>query len=389
MPTTGVRGTASLAARKYDVADVISLLDVERYPLLAILTNAGKDPVTKQGKAIKKQETTDPEFKWFEDQFQKKQVTGTTSGTFTKGGGGSITVTGNAALFQEGDVVLLEVYGGVHVVTGITAPDTITVGKDLGGSSGDLKNTATTVTIIGNANEEGAGLRDIKGTTSTEMTGYCQIFRTPFGITETAKETKTFIRENDLDYQRRKKAIEHMIDIERAFWFSKLYKETGVSHPKRYTAGILSRISTYATSNVDTESEFETWLESAFAHGNSEKYLFASPAVVSMINGWAKGKLEITQGERNYGLTILKYLSPHGTVNIIKHDLLIGPVYGNYAVMLDMECLTYRYLSNRDTKLLTNRQNPGEDAIVEEYLTECGLQMEQESRHAIMSIGAL
>jgi len=151
----------------------------------------------------------------------------------------------------------------------------------------------------------------------------------------------------------------------------------------------LNVIRTYATANVDTEAEFEAWLENAFAHGNTEKYLFASPAVVSMINGWAKGKLEITQGEKNYGLTILKYLSPHGTVNIIKHDLLKGTTYGNYAIMLDLECLTYRYLSNRDTKLLTDRQNPGEDAIIEEYLTECGLQMEQEKRHAVMSKGAL
>lgn len=58
----GIRGTTALGVlRKFDVADVISLLDVNRYPLLAILTNAGKDPVTKQGKAMKKKETTDPE----------------------------------------------------------------------------------------------------------------------------------------------------------------------------------------------------------------------------------------------------------------------------------------------------------------------------------------
>ena len=152
---------------------------------------------------------------------------------------------------------------------------------------------------------------------------------------------------------------------------------------------MLNVISTFATANVDTEAEFEAWLEDAFKYGNTEKYLFASAAVVSMINGWAKGKLEITQGEKNYGLTILKYLSPHGTVNIIKHDLLTGTTYGNYAIMLDMETLTYRYLSNRDTKLLTNRQNPGEDAVVEEYLTECGLMMESAERHAIMSKAAL
>ncbi|MFA6146576.1 MAG: hypothetical protein WC697_04625, partial [Patescibacteria group bacterium] len=56
---TGIRGTTQLGVtRKYDVADVISLLDVNRYPLMAILTNAGKDPVSKQGKAMKKKETT-------------------------------------------------------------------------------------------------------------------------------------------------------------------------------------------------------------------------------------------------------------------------------------------------------------------------------------------
>jgi hypothetical protein len=57
--------------------------------------------------------------------------------------------------------------------------------------------------------------------------------------------------------------------------------------------------------------------------------------------------------------------------------------------MLDMESLTYRYLSNRDTKLLTNRQAPREDSRVDEYLTECGLQFEQEKRHAVMSKSAL
>lgn len=371
-----------MAARKYDVADVISLLDVARYPLLAILTNAGKDPVTKQGKAMKKKETTDAEFKWWEDVFGTRKLTA--SGTWDPDGG-NLTITGQSQYALVGDVILLAKTKWVAAVTAIVDANTVTLGAELGGATGVAVDVAGDAWIIGNANQEGADLRPIKATTAVEKVGYCQIFRTPFGITETAKETKTFIRENDLDYQRRKKAIEHMIDIERAFLFGKLYKDTSGTHPKRYTQGVLNTITTYATASVDTEAEFETWLESAFANGNTEKYLFASAAVVSMINGWAKGKLEITQGEKNYGLTILKYLSPHGTVNIIKHDLLTGTTYGNYAVMLDLEALTYRYLTNRDTKLLTNRQNPGEDAVVEEYLTECGLMIELEKRHAVMS----
>jgi len=48
--TTGIRGSGSLGVtRRYDVSDVVSLLDVNRYPLIAILTNAGKDPATGEG----------------------------------------------------------------------------------------------------------------------------------------------------------------------------------------------------------------------------------------------------------------------------------------------------------------------------------------------------
>lgn len=386
--TTGIRGTAALGVtRKYDVADVISLLDVNRYPLLAILTNAGKDPVTKQGKAMKKKETTDPEFKWFEDEYQKKVLTG--SGTLDPDGG-NLTVTGESQYLQVGDVILVAAQGWVFEVTAIVDANTVTVGAELGGATGAAADASGDVVILGNANEEGAGLREIKATTVTQPYNYCQIFRTPIGITETARNTKGWTKENDFDYQSRKKAIEHMIDIERAFLFGKRYIDTSGTHPKRFTGGIIPSITSYKTANVDTEAEFESWLGAqAFLHGNVEKYLFASAAVVSMINSWARKKLELVQSDKVYGMRILRYDSAHGTVNIIKHPLLTGTKYGNYGVMLDMETLTYRYLTNRDTKLLTNRQNPGEDSRVDEYLTECGLQMEQEKRHAIMSISAL
>lgn len=386
MPTTGIRGTASLVARKYDMADVIALLDVNRYPILGILTNAGKDPVTKQGKAMKKKETTDPEFKHYEDEFGKRQLTGSAT---VDPDGGNLTITGESQYCQVGDVIVVANQKWMFEITAIVDADTVTVGAEKGGATGAAASAVGDVWIIGNANEEGCGLRAIKATASVEKVGYCQIFRTPFGVTETAKATETLIKENDFDYQRRKKAIEHMIDIERAFIFSKKSKDTSGTQPKRFTEGILNIISTYATASVDTEAEFETWLESAFAHGNTEKYMFASAAVISMINGWAKSKIQMVSSEKTYGVTILRYVSPHGTINLIKHPLLTGTTYGNYAIMVDMETLSYRYLKGRDTKLLTNRQNNGDDERVDEFLSEVGLQMESEKRHAIMSVDAL
>lgn len=391
MAATGTRDTSNVAGRKYDVADVVSLLNVDRYPLLGILTNAGKDPVSKKGKAMKKKETTDPEFKWFEDDFGTYELA-TASGNTSKNIAStpSITVaTGTGVNLQAGDIIHFPGAKYTFRVTAVST-DTITLSNELGGATGTVDLSSLTFWIVGNANEEGAGLRAIKGTTATEKTGYCQIFRTPFGVTETSRNTKTFIKENDLDYQRRKKGIEHMVSIERAFFFGEKNKTTGANgKPIRTTAGIVSTITTYATANVDTEDEFETFLESAMLNGSTEKYAFCGAAFISQVSVWAKNKLQLMRTDQTYGVTIYRYESVHGTLNLIKHDLLKGTTYGNYCVVVDMDKLTYRYLSGRDTRLLTDRQAPGDDEKVEEYLSEVGLQMEQESCHAIASKGAL
>lgn len=389
--TTGVRDTGNLSGRKYDMADAISLLDVKKYPMLAILTNAGKDPVSGQGKSLKKMETTDPEFKWFEDEFGSREAT-TTTGQTGKDISASLTVvlaSGQGSRFAVGDVIQFVASKYNFEVTAVST-DTLTLSAELGGATETVDLSSLAVWIIGNANAEGGTLREIKGTTPVEKVGYTQIFRTPFGTTNTSKNTQTLIKENDLDYQRRKKGIEHAVDIERAFWFGKKYKGTGTNgKPIRYTDGVINIISTNVTSGVDTEAEWESWLETVFEHGNTEKYAFCSPAIISMINGFAKAKVEIVQSEKTYGITILKYVSAHGTLNLIRNELFTGTPYGNYAVALDLEVATYRYLSQRDTKLLTDRQANDSDETIEEYLTECGLQLEQESRHALCSYASL
>jgi len=391
MAASGTRDTSNLTARRYDVSGVITLLDVDQYPMLAILTNAGKDIVSNKGKAMKKEVATDPEFKWYEDSFGTRTATTATSQTSKSNAAGfSIDVaSGNGAYFSVGDVVYIPSLKYAYNVTAVST-DTLTFSTELGGdTTTGLDLSSLTVWIIGNANAEGAGLRTLKGTAPSEKVGYCQIFRTPFGVTESSKNTTTLIKENDLDYQRRKKGIEHAIDIERAFFFGKLKKDSTGTHPKRYTQGIINAISTYASANVDTEAEFDAFLENAFAHGSPEKYAFVSPAFLSQIDQWAKNKLQVMQNANTYGVRILQYITPHGTLNLIKHKLLTGTPFGNYIVVVDMVNLTYKFLQNRDTKLLTNRQSPGDDEIVEEYLTEAGLKIALESTHAVASKSSL
>jgi hypothetical protein len=245
--------------------------------------------------------------------------------------------------------------GEVMLVTNV-ATNTLTLVRQIGdgGSGGGLLQQNDIVWIIGNANEEGADLRTMKGTTIAEVLNYCQIFRTTIGVTETSRNTKGLTKENDFDYQIRKKGIEHLVDIERAFLFGKKEIITSGTHPKRFTGGVLPRIS-QVTSNVATRDDFNSYLRILFAHGNTEKYLLASGYVIDKINGFAHDKLQVLQGEKTFGLTILKYLSPHGTLNMSTPTPLLpykSPASRSCLMMLSVPC-GERYLRMVNPKVFS------------------------------------
>jgi hypothetical protein len=385
----GIRDAEVQVGRSYDVASQISLLDTNRYPILGILTNAGRDLVRKTGKAIKKVVTKDPKFVWYEDTYLTRLFTGQST---LDPDGGTITLASGGNQLVAGDLLYIVAQGWMVPVVSITSDTAVVCGAELGGATGAAATVVGEVLKVGNASAEGAVVRDISSTTPAEVYNYTQIFRTAAGVTNTELNTDGFIKLNDLDYQKRKAAVEHALDIEYSAIFGKraLTAAAAGVKTKRYSAGILSKIATYKTANVDTEAEFNTWCSTqVFAHGNKEKYLFCSGNALDLVTTFAKNKMQTFQDENTYGILINKIRTPFGTLNVIHHELLSGTVYGNYAIALDMEALYFRFLQNRDTKLLTNRQAPGEDSRIDEYLTECGFQIEQESRHAIMSVGAL
>jgi hypothetical protein len=97
----------------------------------------------------------------------------------------------------------------------------------------------------------------------------------------------------------------------------------------------------------------------------------------------------ISSGEKEYGMNILRFMCPFGTLVLKTHPMfnMMGSVVGTYAgmdaaiVALDMEQLSYRYLRGRDTKYQTDLQEIGADAKKNGYITECGLAMGHVSTH--------
>jgi hypothetical protein len=132
-----------------------------------------------------------------------------------------------------------------------------------------------------------------------------------------------------------------------------------------------------------TAPDLNTFLRESFTYGNNEKVMFAGGIVLQAINEIARGQILTKPLDTTYGMKISTWVTAFGTINIVHNPLFVQD-YASYAFMLDMESFVYRFLNNRDTSLQTNIQAPDADGQVDQYLTECGLQREQASKHSLL-----
>jgi len=378
-----------------DVADKIMLLEPNKHPLVALLTNVGKvyDGKAWTGSGIMKAAAGNPEFGWLEDYMGGRYAK--VSGTYSTGAV-TITVTGagssSAYIFTVGDVIKNARTGENMLVATIASATTITVasgGRAFGTTAAAAGADGDGLFIVGNVNEENAGARNVNTTRSAKETNYCQIFKTTISVSNTEKEANLY-GAKDLPYLRAKMGTQHGLDIERAFWFGEKKSDTSgtMGHPRRATGGVLEFIeggNSYVQNQggVLTAPDFNTFLREGFTYGNSTKTLFCGGLVLQAINEFARGQIRMRPLEKSYGMQIGEYVTAFGTVNLVHNPLFVQD-YAGSAFLLDMDCLKYRYMNNRDTRLLTNVQAPDVDGQIDQYVSEVGLQRMQAPKHALL-----
>ena len=123
------------------------------------------------------------------------------------------------------------------------------------------------------------------------------------------------------------------------------------------------------------------YLERVFRVTNNvaqEKLCLCGSGFLKVINEMYSSKTQLTahQGTKTtYGMTVVQHETPFGTVWYKSHPLFSqNAVMRNNALFVDVQNLKYRYMIGRDTELLKNRQNPGDDFRRDEWLTEAGLE---------------
>ncbi len=375
---TGARMTNSIASvrRMVDMAKDIALLDPNEGPFLTFLKVLKKDTRV----------VYNPRFDWLEDDLLETRslVNGATQSSATT------VAVDDGSIFRAGDILKVPSTGENMLVTAVNS-NSLTVVRGYG--STEKANIADDAEIlnIGPAMMENSGLRTVKSTQESNGYNYTQIFRTPLALSGT--EAASMLHGGkDRAYQRRKASIEHKRDIARAMYFGQRKEDLTGSGPRRTMGGLVEMLGSQNTVAFDSSSKpltyrnFDNYVaKEAFRHGSQNKLLIAGPNLAAAINGWAEKKLVTDVDKDTYGLRVKNLVTTYGDLKVIYDPLLDGAVYSGYGFLLDTENVRYVHLDGRDTTLNVGVQSPDVDGVVDEYLTECSLEVRLPQTHMVIT----
>lgn len=370
---------------------------------------------------MKSSSTDDPEFHWF-DKTLPTQAADVTPGqvftnmlctsAYTSGGvaGDTIYVKGTegdtgASEFRKGHQVMLtlstdptfKLRGKVTYVSKTSY--TVTLGiilleADDNSTTHDASD-ADRVRIIGNINPEGSQMPDSISYDPTKRYNTTQIFRTSLSLTRTRMRTK--VRYGTTPYQEAKRdCLElHGIEMEKAFLDGIYTIGTGDNgQPERTTEGV--RTFTPATNISDFRSDTDftgktwlsagrdwlnKWLELVFRYGSRNRTAYVGSGTVLALNKLveAYGLFTFTPKTIAYGIQIMEWVTPFGTIDMYIHPLFSYEPSDRYSMFLfDPINIEYRYIDDtffqKDDDLKDGTW-VALDGIKEGYLTECGLEV--------------
>ena len=276
--------------------------------------------------------------------------------------------------------------------------------------------------VVGNAHEEGSSLTNEEWKDNPYSTGYgqTQIFRTQFGMTNTARATALKYEPNEWARVWKDKLIEHKWDIEHAGLFSTQVSQDSINHTQGAVDYVLNYGNLFSWTSTKTIDDFlqdmSRYQDPRYNQDAATVFLCSTEVYTWLhkLGGFFKQNLgigsQVTQnaaGNENVASHALfgADLAVTGRKKVMGLDVTeISTVYGNMNVArcialdgshvkilaLNMNNVKYRPLVgngvNRDTSIyvgVQNLENSGVDKRVDMILTEAGFEYMMPESHAI------
>jgi hypothetical protein len=381
---TGAAGLVStegvLADQKViDMDPVIKMLDLDTDQFTTMLDDLGTKAATRE------------KVNWLEDDYAPKMVrlnAAVADGVATT----AVLAPAYKDYVKTYDTLRNLTTGESVRVTAVNADGvTLTITRSEGSVAGAAMATTQDLLITGSAYPQGADVGDLIYVQRVLGYNYTQIFRTAWGFTGTEVEIEQY-GGRDPAMEQAKKLVEHRSQLERAaFWGAREFLTVGTNTPKPYgsAGGMFEYIQAnkFDANGAITADFVDNVLRYVYAHGSTDKVAYAHPLVgmaFSKMNRVGQGLYWSNDGDKNvHGVKVDGFISGaygYKLPIIVKREWSQIPEaneYGGCMFIIDMNYVSRRPMRNRDTKLLTNRQGPGIDGVINEYLTESSFQIAQ------------
>ena len=261
--------------------------------------------------------------------------------------------------------------------------------------------------VVGNSQPEGSSLIGKTWKDNPYSTGYgqTQIFRSEFGMTNTARATVLKYEPNEWARVWRDKLIEHKWDIEQAALFSSQYTDgDGVTHTQGAVDYVLNYGNQFAWTTAKTVDDFlddiSKYIDPRYNQSRATVY-FCSTDVYNWLHKLGgyfsqnlgidtqfSADLAITGRKKVLGLDMTTIATPYGDMNVTRCIALDRSAVKILGVNLNH--VKYRPLVgngiNRDTSVYVGVQsleNTGTDKRVDMILTESGFEYQMPEAHAV------
>ena len=261
--------------------------------------------------------------------------------------------------------------------------------------------------VVGNSNAEGSSLVGKTWKDNPYSTGYgqTQIFRSEFGMTNTARATVLKYEPNEWARVWRDKLIEHKWDIEQAALFSSQFTDAaGVTHTQGAVDYVLNYGNQFGWTTAKTVDDFlddiSKYIDPRYNQSRATVY-FCSTDVYNWLHKLGgyfsqnlgidtqfSADLAITGRKKVLGLDMTTIATPYGDMNVTRCIALDRSAVKILGVNLNH--VKYRPLVgngiNRDTSVYVGVQsleNTGTDKRVDMILTESGFEYQMPEAHAV------
>lgn len=362
----------------------------------------GSAPLTALMSKMRKESVDDSEFNWWEEEMKAIRLKNSATITTTTVTTMVVVTTEDATALDlvPGDILLVEKaivttysYELLRVATAVTTVGTFFVTRGVAGTTAAAIPADAYLLKVGSSYAEGSGAPVSSTRNPSKYTNYAQIFKTTYNVTNTARKTR-YRTGDPVKNDKKRKAFDHAVAMEQAWFFGTPYEDTTGDEPLYYTGGLLYYLGlnynattkpTIANLTATTATE-EDFLDATYGmwdynvpESGDERIALCGNGALNRLNKMvvADSATRINyEGQIDmFGMKLQKWVLPQGTIYLKSHPLFnTNSYFTNSMAIINPPGIRYRPMDGRDTKFQDNIQLPDEDQVKGQWLTQAGVE---------------